>query len=121
MLEIQMVKGALKLLNVCASVKPEEEILIIADYNMERIAKTIATAAYQIGAEPILTYLVPRKTDGQEPPQAIAEAMKRTDVFIAPVSKSITHTKAVKAAIQSGARGLMLTQFRDDNSKKENI
>ena len=114
MLEIQMVKGALKLLTVCASVKAKDELLIIADYNMERIAKAIATATYQIGAEPIITYLVPRERDGQEPPQAIAEVMKKVDVFIAPVSKSITHTNAVKAAIQSGARGLMLTQFRDD-------
>ena len=33
---------------------------------------------------------------------------------LAPVSKSITHTHAVKEAAQAGARGLMLTQFRDD-------
>lgn len=109
-----MVKGALKLLKVCASVKPEEEVLVIADYNMERIAKAIATAAYQIGSEPILIYLVPRERDGQEPPKAVAETMKKANVFLVPVSKSITHTKAVKEAVQSGARGLMLTQFRDD-------
>lgn len=40
--------------------------------------------------------------------------MKRAGVFLAPVSKSITHTNAVKEAVQAGARGLMLTQFRDD-------
>ena len=114
MLEIQMIKGALKLLNVCASVKPGEEVLIIADYNMEKIGKAIATAANQIEAEPILTYLVPRERDGQEPPLTVAEAMKKADVFLAPVSKSITHTRAVKEAVESGSRGLMLTQFRND-------
>lgn len=81
MLEIQMVKGALKLLNVCASVKSEEEVLIIADYNMEKIGKAIAIAASQIEAEPILAYLVPRKRDGEEPPKAVAEAMKKAHVF----------------------------------------
>jgi leucyl aminopeptidase (aminopeptidase T) len=109
-----MIKGARKLLEVCAAVQPEEEVLIIADYNMEKIGKAVATAAFDIGAEPILTYLVPRKRDGQEPPQAVAEAMKKASVFLAPVSKSITHTHAVKEAAQEGARGLMLTQFRDD-------
>ena len=112
--EIQMIKGALKLLNVCAAVKPEEEVLIIADYNMEKIGKTIASATYQIGAEPVLVYLVPRGTDGQEPPKSVATALKQSSVFLAPVSKSITHTKAVKEAVQNGSRGLMLTQFRDD-------
>jgi len=112
--EIQMAKGALKVLEVCASVKPGEEVLILADYNMERIGKVLATAAYQLGAEPILTYLVPRQRDGQEPPKTVADAMKRAEVFLAPVSKSITHTSAVKEAAGAGARGLMLTQFRDD-------
>ena len=96
MYEIQMAKGALKVLEVCASVKPGEEVLILADYNMERIGKALATAAHQLGAEPILTYLVPRQRDGQEPPKAVADAMKRAEVFLAPVSKSITHTSAVK-------------------------
>jgi 2,5-dihydroxypyridine 5,6-dioxygenase len=112
--EIQMIKGAKKLLEVCASVQPEEEVLIIADYNMETIGKAIASAAFEIGAEPILTYLVPRLRDGQEPPKAVAEAMKKAPVFLTPVSKSITHTHAVKEAAGAGARGLMLTQYRDD-------
>ena len=114
MYEIQMVRGARNILEVCASVQPDEEVLIIADYNMEKIGKAIATAAFEIGAEPILTYLVPRERDGQEPPRAVAEAMKKAGAFFAPVSRSITHTHAVKEAAQAGARGLMLTQFRDD-------
>ncbi len=114
MYEIQMAKGAKKILEVCASVEPGEEVLIIADYNMEKIGKAIASAAYQIGAEPVLTYLVPRARDGQEPPKAVAAAMKEAGVFLAPVSKSITHTHAVKEAAEAGSRGLMLTQYRED-------
>ncbi len=114
MYEIQMIKGAVKLLRDCASLKPEEEVLIVADYKMEKIAKALASATYHLGGEPILTYIVPRDRDGQEPPKAVAEAMKRAAVFMAPVSKSITHTTAVKKAVEAGARGLMLTQFSDD-------
>ncbi len=110
----EMVKGALKLLKTCASVKPGEEVLIIADYDMEKIAKAIVTAAHQTEAQPVTIFLAPRERDGQEPLKTVAEAMKNADVFLVPVSKSITHTKAVKEAVQAGARGLMLTQFRDD-------
>jgi len=109
--ESQMGRGALKILQVCASVKPGEEVLIVGDYETERIARVLAASTRQIGAEPVLTYLVPRERDGQEPPKAVAAAMKKAEVFIAPVSRSITHTSAVKEACQAGARGLLLTQF----------
>jgi leucyl aminopeptidase (aminopeptidase T) len=110
----QMIKGAQKILSVCASVKSGEEVLIIADDTKVKISNALAAAALRIGAEPVITYLVTRERDGQEPPQAVAEAMKKAPVFLAPVSKSITHTQAVKEAVQAGARGIMLTQFRDD-------
>ena len=38
----------------------------------------------------------PRKRAGEEPPAAVAAAMKNADVVIVPVSYSITHTHAVK-------------------------
>jgi leucyl aminopeptidase (aminopeptidase T) len=112
--EIQMGRGALKILQTCASVKPGEEVLIVADYETERIGKVLAASAHQIGAEPVLVYLVPRDRDGQEPPKTVAEAMKKTQVFLAPVSRSITHTTAVKEAVAAGARGLLMTQFIDE-------
>src|SRR5699024_272685 len=53
----------------------------------------------------------PRLSDGEEPPTNIAEAMKESDVFISAVHTSITHTYAVKNAVENGSRGIMLTQF----------
>src|SRR5699024_4919096 len=41
------------------------------------------------------------------------EAMKKSDVFISAVYTSITHTYAVKNAVENGSRGIMLTQFED--------
>ena len=96
MYEIQMAKGAKKILEVCASVEPGEEVLIIADYNMEKIGKAIASAAFQIGAEPVLTYLVPRERDGQEPPKAVAEAMKAAGT--APHSPNVARAAAMAAS-----------------------
>lgn len=109
-----MLKGARKLLEVCASTQPGEEVLILADYETERQGRVLATAAYDLGAEPILTFMVPRQRDGQEPTRTVAQAMKHADVILTPVSKSITHTAAMKAAVEAGARALMMTQFSDD-------
>ena len=112
--DIQMFKGARKILEVCARTQAGEEVLIVGDYHTERLARVLAAAAHSLGAEPVIAYLVPRDRDGQEPPNAIANAMLRADVILTPVSRSITHTAAMKAAIQAGARALMMTQFTDD-------
>jgi len=112
--EIQMVRGARKLLEVCAQVQSGEEVLIVSDDPSVGIARAIQTAAREMGAEPLVTYIVPRARDGQEPPAAIAAAMKAAGVFLSPVGKSITHTRAVKEAVEAGSRGLVLTQWRED-------
>ncbi len=40
--------------------------------------------------------------------------MKESDAFIGAVFTSITHTHAVKDACAAGSRGVMLTQFNED-------
>jgi len=112
--DIQMFKGARKILEICAGARAGEEVLIVGDYHTERLVRVLAAAADSLAAEPVITFLVPRDRDGQEPPKAIANAMLRADVILTPVSRSITHTAAMKAAIQAGARALMMTQFTDD-------
>ena len=49
-----------------------------------------------------------REEHGQEPPAPVAAALAAADVFIAPTSKSLSHTKARKAATDGGARGATL-------------
>ncbi|NLL61237.1 MAG: leucyl aminopeptidase [Candidatus Atribacteria bacterium] len=111
---ILMSKGARTIVEVCAGVRPKEIVLIVTEHKMIKIAESVASAVYANGAEPILSVMVPRLFDGKEPPNSIAAAMKSSDVFICAVYKSITHTQAVKNAILSGSRGIMLTQF-DEN------
>ena len=113
MRSILMGKGSKTIVEVCAGIKKGEQVVIVTEPRMENISKSVAAAVYAIGAEPIVTYMIPRITDGQEPPKPIAEAMKNSDAFICAVYKSITHTRAVKDAIMNGSRGIMLTQFED--------
>jgi 2,5-dihydroxypyridine 5,6-dioxygenase len=121
MADESMVKGARRLLEVCAGTKAGEEILVISDNRTSGIPQAIAQAARELGAEPVVTYMVPRARDGQEPPGIIAAAMKSADLFLSPVGTSITHTSAVKEAVEAGARGLVLTQWRDDMLVKGGI
>jgi 2,5-dihydroxypyridine 5,6-dioxygenase len=114
MKDILMSRGARKIVEVCAGVKQGEHVLIITEPRMDKIAKSISSAVYAIGAEPTIAVMIPRSNDGQEPPNSIAAAMKNSDVFICAVYKSITHTKAVKNAVDAGSRGIMLTQFEEE-------
>lgn len=114
MKQILMSKISNTILKDCINAKEGEKILIVTEPEKMSIATSIATAAYSMNVEPVITLMVPRDTDGQEPPQAIAEAMKSSDAFIAAVGKSITHTHAVKNAIANGSRGIVMTQFSED-------
>ena len=45
-----------------------------------------------------------RELNGQEPPKAVAEAMKAADIVICPTAKSLTHTNARIRAAEAGTR-----------------
>lgn len=114
MKEILMSRGARTVVEVCAGLRKGEIALVIADPDMLRIARVVATAVTAAGGEPMLAVMTPRRSDGQEPPAPIAAAMAKSDVFFSAVSKSITHTQAVRDAVRAGSRGIMLTQFTED-------
>ncbi len=109
-----MSKGARKLIETCARVKRDENVLIVTDFKRVKIAHVLATAAYERDAEVVIAIMTPRKGHGQEPPLPIAEAMKKADVIFTPVSYSITHTESMKRALESGARSLVMTEFTED-------
>lgn len=112
--QILMARGADKVVSTCVKVQPQEEVLIVTEASKMEIAKAIAAAVYRVGAEPILMVMVPRESDSQEPPKTIADAMRASDAFISVVGKSITHTHAVRDAIDNGSRGVVLTQFTEE-------
>nr|WP_246830693.1 aminopeptidase [Nosocomiicoccus sp. HMSC059G07] len=106
--------GAKQVVEICANVKKDETVCIVTEPKTLSIAEAISIAVSNVGAEPIITIIKPRIADSTEPPEAVAETMRKSDVFISAVYTSITHTHAVKNAIESGSRGIMLTQF-DEN------
>lgn len=109
-----MAKGAAKVVETCLKLKAGEQLLIVTELSRMSIAESLAAEAYRVGAEPSICIMKSRSQDGEEPPRNIAAAMKNSDAFVSVVGKSITHTQAVKEAIESGSRGLVLTHFTEE-------
>jgi len=112
--QIQTIRGARTIVETCAGVQPGETVLVVTDTDMVRIAEVLAMAVRERDAEPVIAVMIPRKGDGEEPPACIAEAMKKVNVTLSPVSTSITHTRAVKEAAATGSRIIALTAFTED-------
>lgn len=88
----------------CLDVKEKETVLIVTDDNKLAIGESLYDEAKAMKAEAMLMVMKPRKVSGEEPPLAIAEAMKTADVIICPTTSSLTHTNAKINAVKAGAR-----------------
>lgn len=88
----------------CMGAKPGESILVITDEPLRRIGYALRQAANDLGHEVALVEILPRKTNGEEPPAPVFDLMKRFDVVLCPTSKSLTHTDSRRAASAAGVR-----------------
>jgi leucyl aminopeptidase (aminopeptidase T) len=109
-----MMKGAMKLVEVCAGVKKGEDVLIVTDTNKVSIAEVLAEAACAKGAEVTIIIMTPRKVHSEEPPKTVAAAMKEADVIFAPTTYSISRTKAAVEALKAGARMITMPDYSED-------
>jgi len=110
---IQMMKGALKCMK-CGDVKEGETVLISTDTNKLRIAEILASAAYAVGATPIIIMIPPVGVHGAQLPEPIVAAFREADVFLQPSTWSQTHTKARVEAIKAGKRGSTMCEVTED-------
>lgn len=109
-----MMKGARKIVDVCAAVKPGEKLLIVTDSSMTGIADVLAAAAQERQIEVVVTVMPPPAVDGAEPPRVVVEALKAADVAIMPVSYSISHSEGVREALATGTRIAAMSAFTQD-------
>jgi leucyl aminopeptidase (aminopeptidase T) len=89
----------------CLAVRPGEEVLVITDAGVRALGEALRDEAAAAGGDAVLAVMDERATDGSEPPRTVAAALAACDVFIAPTSRSLSHTTARKRASESGARG----------------
>ncbi|MDR7554927.1 MAG: aminopeptidase [Armatimonadota bacterium] len=105
---ISLQDSARQVVRTCARVQPGELVCIAADTHTVAIAHVLAQAVREVGAEPVLVVMEPRKAHGNEPPRVVAAAMKAADVVLQPVTYAMTHTDATQEALRAGARVLVL-------------
>lgn len=88
----------------CMGLKPGETVLVVTDEPLRKIGVSLWEAGKRLGNEAMLVEIIPRKTNGEEPPKAVAEMMKTVDVVMCPTSKSLTHTDSRRTASSLGVR-----------------
>jgi aminopeptidase len=88
----------------CMGAKAGERVLVITDEPLRTIGLALQRAARDLGHEVLLVDMLPRQSNGEEPPPEVADLMKRFDVVLCPTSKSLTHTDSRRAASAAGAR-----------------
>jgi leucyl aminopeptidase (aminopeptidase T) len=89
----------------CLAVRPDENVVVVVDPATASIGEALREEARAAGADALLILMDERATDGTEPPPAVAAALAASDVFIAPTSRSLSHTSARTRATDAGARG----------------
>ena len=113
-----MKKGAKILVGDCAGVKEGEDVLIVTDSERLAIAQALCSEAQNQGARATMAVCPPRSIDNEEPPRAVAEAMRASDVVFLPITHALAHTRATREAIGAGARILSMTAFTPGQMEK---
>jgi Leucyl aminopeptidase (aminopeptidase T) len=113
-LEPKLAAAATTAVEKCASLKPTESCVIVTDHNRRPIAGALFDAAQTVSDTVSLIQYPPGSQHGEEPPAFVARAMSDADVFFAPTTKSISHTRARGEACDAGARGATLPGITED-------
>ena len=98
----------------CLGVKAGEEVVVVVDAGTRSIGEALRGAASAAGADAVLMVMDERANDGNEPPASVAGALAACDVFIAPTTRSLSHTSARKRASDGGARGATMPGVTED-------
>jgi leucyl aminopeptidase (aminopeptidase T) len=111
---LDLTRGARRLVEVNGRVNEGEAVVVVTDPEMERYAALVEEAARARGAIVTTCVMPVRRQDGEEPPEPIARAMAEARVIFSPVSVSITHTRAMRTALEAGARAILMTAYTDE-------
>jgi leucyl aminopeptidase (aminopeptidase T) len=98
----------------CLGVQAGEAVVVVVDPATRAIGDALREEAAAAGADAVLMIMDERATDGTEPPSTVAAALGACDVFIAPTSRSLSHTSARKRATDRGARGATMPGVTED-------
>ena len=112
---IDIHKGAERLVRECADVDKYERVLVITDTMSFKYGQATMAAASGITKDVSLALIQTfGRLHGQNPPEAVAAAMKAADVIFMITEWSLAHCSARMEASQRGARVLSTAQPDDE-------
>jgi len=93
------------ILKRCLGHRDGESVLVVTDPPMEPRARDFVQQAQALGIDATLMLLPLRRSSGEEPPKAVAEALKASPIAVLLTSRSLTHTVArIEACGKHGTR-----------------
>jgi leucyl aminopeptidase (aminopeptidase T) len=98
----------------CLNLQSDESCVIVTDDKREPIGEALYEVASEIDDGATILRFPPGDQHGEEPPAPVAATMRAADVFLAPTTKSLSHTRARGDACEAGARGATLPGITED-------
>ncbi|WP_311171404.1 aminopeptidase [Halobellus ordinarius] len=98
----------------CMALDAAESCVVVTDDKRRPIGEALYDAASAVAAETTILQYPPGDQHGEEPPGPVAAAMAAADVFLAPTTKSVSHTRARGDACEAGARGATLPGITEE-------
>ena len=105
---------ALTAVEQCMGFEADESCVVVTDEKRRPIGEALYDAARAVSDDVSIVRYPPGDQHGEEPPAAVAAAMREADVFLAPTTKSLSHTRARSAATAAGARGATLPGITEE-------
>jgi leucyl aminopeptidase (aminopeptidase T) len=89
------------ILKRCLGHRDGEPVLVVTDPPMEARARDFVRQAQDLGIDATLVTMPVRQSSGEEPPRAVAEALKSSPVAVLLTTRSLTHTAARREACEA--------------------
>ena len=101
-------RGAKTAVSQCLALDSDESCAIVYDSGTTVVADALYEAVAAVTDDVVMVRYLAGETHGTEPPAPVAGALLEADVFFAPTTKSLSHTRARQRACEAGARGATL-------------
>ncbi|HKZ48981.1 MAG TPA: hypothetical protein VJ397_09405 [Thermoplasmata archaeon] len=107
-------EGARQIVRNCLNLQGHEKVLVVADTTRDAVGVALFEAASEAGGDPVLVMIKPRLRPHAEPPWHLGRMMEESDVILLATEKSMTHSRARRAANRAGARVVSLPGVTDE-------
>ncbi|WP_049928564.1 aminopeptidase [Halopiger goleimassiliensis] len=98
----------------CLELRGDESCVVVTDDERESVGEALYAVASEITDDAAIVRYSPGEQHGEEPPEPVAAALAGADAFLAPTTKSLSHTRARSEATAAGGRGSTLPGITED-------